>query len=357
MRAWVEVDLGALRRNAAAVARHGGVPLIPMVKADAYGLGAVRAARALDSLREVWGFGVATIAEGDELRRAGLAKPIVVFTPLLPRDLDAAERLGLTPALGDVAAIARWSSTGRPWHLAIDTGMNRAGVTWTEVGALDQLLRRCPPEAAFTHFHSAELDDGSMEVQEERFASALTALPARPSLLHADNSAAIARRSPSKWDLVRPGVFLYGVGSGASAAIQPEPVASVRGRIVDLRSVADGEGVSYDATWRASGRRRIATIPVGYADGYRRSLGNHGEALLRGRRVRVAGLVTMDMTMLDVTGSPCGLDDVATLLGRDGDQVLTLEAVAEKGSVSPYELLTGLRQRLPRRYVGDGGAA
>jgi alanine racemase len=356
MRAWVEVDLGALCRNAAAVARHSNVPLLPMVKADAYGLGAVRVARALDGLREVWGFGVATVGEGEELRAAGIARPVVVFTPLRAADLDAAERLDLTPALGEWSTIERWASTRRPWHLAIDTGMNRAGLGWRDVAKLEALLRRSPPAAAFTHFHSAELDDGSMEEQEERFRSALAALPARPELLHAENSAAAARRSPSAWDLVRPGIFLYGVGSGGAAGIAPEPVASVRARIVEVRTVSDGEGVSYDATWRARGTRRVATVPVGYADGYRRALGNRARAAVRGRLVPVAGVVTMDMTMLDVTDCPCAVDDVVTLIGRDGDAELPLGDVAAAGEISPYELLTGLRQRLPRRYVGEEGA-
>jgi alanine racemase len=353
MRAWVEVDLGALRRNAATVARHSGAPLLPMVKADAYGLGAVRVARELDAMHEVWGFGVATVREGEELRRSSITKPILVFTPLLARELDAAERLLLTPALGDAKAIARWATSGRPWHLAIDTGMHRAGVSWREVASLEPLLRESPPEGAFTHYHSAELDDGSLEMQEERFHRAIAALPARPALLHAENSAAAARRSPTTWDLVRPGVFLYGVGSGPRAGIAPEPVVSLRARIVETHSVPDGEGVSYDATWRASGTRRIATIPVGYADGYRRILGNRGEALIRGRRAPIVGVVTMDMTMIDVTSCPCDVGELVTLIGADGGALLDVESVAARGELSPYELLTGLRQRLPRCYVPE----
>lgn len=354
MRAWVEVDLGALCRNAAAVARHANVPLLPMVKADAYGLGAVAVARALERLEEVWGFGVSSVREAEELRRAGITRPIVCFTPLLPADLDAAERLDVIPALGDVHAIERWGSCERPWHLAVDTGMHRAGVPWRDVAALEPILRRHPPAGCFTHYHSAELDDGSMEVQEERFRRAVAALPARPAVLHTENSAAAARRSPSAWDLVRPGVFLYGVGSGSAAGIAPEPVVTLAARIVEMRSVPDGEGVSYDATWRARGTRRIATVPVGYADGYRRALGNRARAAVRGRPVPVAGLVTMDMTMLDVTDSPCEIGDVVTLIGPGAQDVASVAASAD---LSPYELLTGLRQRLPRRYVGGAGAA
>lgn len=349
-RAWVDIDLGALRRNGVAIATRAGVPLVPMVKADAYGLGAVRVARVLDEL-DPWGFGVATVREGEELRRVGITRPIIVFTPVLDADLDAIRRGGFRPALETRECIARWSASEAPWHLAIDTGMGRSGVRWTDVADLRELLERTPPEGAFTHFHSAEVDDGSREEQERRFEEAIAALPLRPMLLHTDNGAAAVRSARSRWDLVRPGIFLYGVGSGRRAAIQPEPVATIRARVTAMRWLEDGDTVSYLATYRAKGRRRIATLPLGYADGYRRSLSNKASVLLNGRRAPVAGLVTMDMTMIDVTDVPCEIGDVVTLLGRDGDDAITLDELGEASGLSPYELLTGLRQRLPRRYI------
>jgi alanine racemase len=351
-RAWIDIDLGALVRNGAALRRRAGVPLLPMVKADAYGLGAVPVARALERL-EPWGFGVATVAEGAELRAAGIARPVVVFTPLLPRDLAAALAAGLTPTLFRPADIRAWAPSGRPWHLAIETGMNRAGVPWTQVGALAEVLRAHPPEGAFTHFHSADLDDGSRQLQERRLREAIAVMPARPPLVHAENSAALERVEPSPWNVVRPGVFLYGVGSGEGSQLAPEPVVSMRARVVDIHDLTEGETVSYGARYRAEGARRVATLAAGYADGYRRSLSLHGPVLVNGREVRVAGVVTMDMTMIDVTGVPCEVGDVATLIGRDGAHVLTVEAVAHAARLSPYELLTGLRARLPRVYGGD----
>ena len=347
-RAWVEVDLGAIRRNAALLATRGA-RLLPMVKADAYGLGAVPVARALAAL-DPWGFGVATVDEGIELRDAGITHPIVIFTPLVPDDLGAAREARLTPTLGHAREIAAWRAAGGgAWHLAIDTGMSRAGVRWDAVDALYDALAACPPEGACTHYHSAQLDDGTLAEQAERFALALAALPARPALVHAENSAALARADRSPWTLARPGIFLYGVGSGAP--LRPEPVVRLRARVVDVRAVHAGESVSYDATWRADGDRRIATLAIGYADGYRRALSARGVALLHGVRVPVAGLVTMDMTMLDVTGVPCAPGDVATLVGSDGRAGLDVESVARAGALSPYELLTGLRGRLPRVYV------
>jgi alanine racemase len=350
-RARVEIDLGALQRNGASVARRAGVPLLPMIKADAYGLGAAAALRALDVL-EPWGYGVATVAEGEELRDLGVTRPVVVFTPLLDQELTRARSARLTPTLGFPAEIEAWRRAGGgAWHLSIDTGMSRAGIPWRQVGEIRQLTELLPPEGAFTHFHSAELDDGSLEAQGRLFRDAVASLPSRPRLLHAANSAAIARQGRSEWDLVRPGIFLYGVGSGRSAAIQPEPVVNLRAPIVEIRDLQAGDTVSYDATLRVERAARIATLAVGYADGYPRSLSERGSVLVGGTLAPVAGTVTMDMTMIDVTTVRCEVGDVATLIGRAGDTVLTVERVADDAGISPYELLTGLRSRIERDYT------
>jgi alanine racemase len=350
-RAWVDVDLGALQRNAVAIAARAGVPLLPMVKADAYGLGAVPVARALERMKP-WGFGVATVEEGAELRAAGIDRRIVVFTPLDDDELAAARAHDLTPALSRAEAITTWRRLGgAAWHLAIDTGMSRSGIRWDAVQSLNDLVGDFPPEGAFTHFHSADRNDGSVVTQETRFRAAIDRLPARPGVLHTENGAAIEHRGRSSWDLVRPGIFLYGVGCGGGIA--PEPVVHLRARVADLRTVRDGETVSYLASYRAVGARTIATLAIGYADGVRRSLGNRGSAIIRGRTVPIAGIVTMDMTMVDVTDVPCEIGDVATLIGRDGDVLLDVGGVAQVGDLSPYELLTGLRSRVHRRYAGD----
>ena len=385
-RAWVDIDLGALRQNAADIARRAGVPIVPMIKADAYGLGAEAVAHALEPLAP-WGYGLATVAEGEALRAAGIDRPLLICTPLLPDEFPVARDARLTPALGDPHAIGEWiRSGGGAWHLAIDTGMSRAGVPWTEIAAVRDLVAESPPEGAFTHFHSSERNDGSMLAQEQRFREALAALPMRPMLLHTENSGALQRRERSEWDLVRPGVALYGVSTGEHVLWTPAPVVAVRARIAELRTVPGGGTVSYGAAYRAVGDRRIATLPLGYADGYRRSLSNRGSALLQGRRVPVAGVVTMDMTMIDVTGVDCAIGDVVTVIGgesgmdgresgignresepstepesvsrfpfpvsRSTHHDLPLETVAwDAEQMSPYELLTGLRARLVRRYA------
>ncbi|HEV2018327.1 MAG TPA: alanine racemase [Gemmatimonadaceae bacterium] len=351
-RALVEIDLGALQRNGTAVTRRAGVPLLPMIKADAYGLGAKGALRALEVL-EPWGYGVATAAEGEELRDLGVSRPIVVFTPLLDRELARARAVRLTPTLGFPREIEAWlKAGGGAWHLAIDTGMSRAGIPWREIDQIAQLAALAPPEGAFTHFHSAELNDGTLGAQESLFREAISRLPSRPRLLHADNSAAIARKGRSAWDLVRPGIFLYGVGSGSTAAIQPEPVVHLRAPIVEIRKLEAGDTVSYDATLRVERAVRIATLAVGYADGYPRSLSKVGSVLVGGTIAPIAGAVTMDMTMIDVTTVKCEVGDAVTLIGRSGNTVLTVERVADDAGMSPYELLTGLRSRAERTYTG-----
>jgi len=354
-RAWMDVDLGALVRNARESQSRAGVPLIPMIKADAYGLGAERVAKALEPL-DPYAYGIATIAEGRALRRAGITRPLIVFTPLLADEYAAARELALTPTLGFASEIAKWceDAGGNGWQLSIDTGMSRAGVPWRETAALRPVIERYPPAGAFTHFHSAELDDGSMAEQEQHFRDAIATLPARPQWLHTDASAAIVRRGRSEWDAIRPGVYLFGVGSGAGPALDPEPVVHVRARIVETRWIEPGDTVSYDATYKAESQRRIATIPMGYADGYPRSLSNRGTALTARGVVPIVGLVTMDMIMLDVTEPDCQIGDEVTLIGAgENGQSIRFEELARLAEMSYYEVMTGLGSRLERYYIDE----
>jgi alanine racemase len=281
---------------------------------------------------------------------------LIVFTPLLADEYAAARDLALTPTLGFATEIERWcrDGPGIGWQLSVDTGMSRAGVPWRETAALRPILERYPPAGVFTHFHSAELDDGSMAEQEQHFREALATLPARPQWVHTDASAAIVRHGRSEWDAIRPGVYLYGVGSGAGTALDPEPVVHVRARIVETRWIEPGDTVSYDATYKAETRRRIATIPLGYADGYPRSLSNRGSALTSHGTVPIVGVVTMDMIMLDVTDVDCQTGDEVTLIGsgENGEQIGLAELVG-LADMSYYEILTGLGTRLERYYIDE----
>jgi alanine racemase len=366
-RAWLDVDVDALRHNAAVLRARAALPLLPMVKANGYGVGAVAVARALgvpfDDQAEQpdapWGVGIASLDEAELLRESGCLGRIVCLQPLLPDELDRAHALGVTPSLHRAVDILRWATLGAghgsaaaPYHLSIDTGMARAGIRWDDVASLREPLRQAPPAGVFTHFHSADESLTSREEQDRRFADAVAALQdlLPPGvLIHSDNSGAIVSRvAGSPGHLARPGIALY--GGLFTNELGLRPVVHLRARVIDLRAVYAGESVSYGATWRAQGERRIATIACGYADGYRRHLSNVGVVLINGVRCPVVGRVTMDMIMVDVSAVSCDVGQVATLLGTDGQDTLSVEVVAGLAGVSPYEVLVGLTLRVPVVY-------
>lgn len=349
-RAWVDIDLGALVANAQTVARISGGRLLPMVKANGYGLGAVRVVRALERVGP-WGYGVATLEEGAELRAAGIDRPIVLFTPLLPAWIDLCLELDLRPSIGDLAALEAWTArSARPFHVEIDTGMSRSGFRYDAAalrGAAAELLARADGwEGIYTHFHSPEANPAATDEQWTRFQAVVAALPRRPPLVHAANSAAAVSGRRYTADLVRPGIFLYG---GGPVGPTPRPVAALRARVVALRRLAPGDTVSYGATWRADRPTTVATIATGYADGVPRAAGRAPrEVELGGRTLPIVGRVAMDMLMAEVSDDhPVTLGDVATVWGG----VVSLDRQAESAGTVSYELLTMLGARVPRRYV------
>ncbi len=348
-RAWVDVDLDAVLANARHVANVSGARLMPMVKANGYGLGAVRVARALERL-DPWGEGGATVEEGAELRAAGIDRPIVLFTPPPPAWLPAIRRHRLTPALGDLEALRAWlaASDGRSFHLAIDTGMSRAGFPAgdrVQMATVRELLAGARGyEGASTHFHSADTDEASVREGWRAFHEAVSALGPWPPLLHAANSAAALAGHASAGDLVRPGIYLYG---GRAGPHQPKPVAALRALVVSVRRLAPGETVSYGATWRAERPVHVATLAIGYADGLPRAFARSGIVRLGARNAPVRGRITMDMTIVETDGSVQVGDD-ALIFGEE----LLLDAQAERAGTIAYELLTSLGRRVERRYRG-----
>jgi len=317
-----------------------------MVKANGYGLGVVAVTRALEQGVDPWGFGVATVGEGRELRAAGIRRPIVVFTPARVDQLPEYKIHALQAVLAGPATTAVWDA---PFHLEIDTGMARGGVRWDDRRALAGVSEPAM-EGAFTHFHSADIDAGSVEVQLQRFGDAIQSLGRRPGLLHVANSAGAFRvRAP--FDLARPGIFLYGAQVAADLPM-PEPVAALRSRVVSVREVLPGETVSYGGEWRAARATAVATIGIGYADGVPRASQGRMQVLLHGRRCAVLGRVTMDMIMADVTplSSRVAVGDVVTVVGRDGDDAITWDEFAAWAGTISYEVLTRLAPRLPRYY-------
>ncbi len=345
-RAWVEINLANLLENARTVqAAAGGISLLPMVKANAYGLGVLEAVGALEAV-DPWGYGVATVPEGLELRAAGIARPILVFTPPVPDQLDVYRQSSLTAVLDDPTVAGGWTL---PYHVEIDTGMGRCGVRWSDTDA----LRACAGahlEGAFTHFYAADTNPAATAEQEERFRTAAAQFPTRPRLLHAANSAG-AWRMHDRLDLCRPGIFLYG-GKAGDGLADPLPVVSVRAAVVSVRTLEPGDTVSYGAEWRAPHVTRVATLAIGYADGVLRAGQGRAHVLLSGARYPVVGRVTMDFIMADVgVDTPVRVGDVATVIGTSGPEAITIDDVAEWAGTISYEVIARLGPRLVRRYV------
>jgi len=265
--------------------------------------------------------------------------------------LEEAQAHRLTPGLGCDAQLERWLAIapGMPFHLEVDTGMGRAGY---HPDAFVPAASGCSDlpgfEGVYTHFHSADVAPQTVREQRQRFAAALAALPKRPALVHAANSAGALLAPEAGDDLVRPGIFLYG---GAVPGYRPEPVVTWRARLIESRWRESGWTVSYGATYRTRGRTCLATVAAGYADGVRRSLSGKGTALVQGRRVAFAGRVTMDMTVLDMGDAEPPADAVATLIGADGAETITLDEVAAAAGTISYEILTGLTRRVERVYT------
>jgi alanine racemase len=344
-RGWAEISLANLVANARAVlAAQQGARLLPMVKADAYGLGAVPCARALRAV-DLWGYGVATLAEAEQLRAAGFREVILVFTPAEPGDLHAFRDLDLRAVLDRPEAVRGWD---RPFHLEIDTGMSRCGVRWDDEAAL-AACRSPRLEGVFTHLHSADVRPDTVPGQWQRFVAARRALGPRPPLVHVANSAG-AWRVPEVLDLARPGIFLYG-GAVAPDVPVPAPVLALRAPVVSLRKVRTGETVSYGGEWVAPADTTIATLGIGYADGVPRAIQDRARVLLGGRRLPVIGRVTMDFLMIDAgDGAGIRVGDAATLIGSAGGDTISLDAFARSAGTIAYDVLARLGPRLDRRY-------
>jgi alanine racemase len=384
--AWVDVDLDALSRNLVELrGRLAGTRVMAVVKADAYGHGAPGVSKALAGAGIDW-LGVALLEEGAEIRRAGVEVPILVLGTARPAKVALYRRYQLIPTVSSLAELALWrdwaagETSPQPLHLKVDTGMARLGVAMDEVPQALAILRQSPRlrlTGLLSHFAEADdLASPRTQRQDERFAAVLAQLTARERdgiVVHMANSAAALNRPRSRHDLVRLGIALYGIDptqpaprgrrgniapggrvAAASSDSGLEPVMSVRARIVQLRTVPAGTALSYGGRMVTQRRSEIAIAPVGYADGYSWRLGGKASALVRGRRVPVAGSVTMDMTLLDVTGTGAGVGEEIVLLGRQGDEEISAGELAQIAETISWEILCHLGLRLPRRYRRAG---
>jgi alanine racemase len=364
-RARIEIDLDALERNFRRLARHvAPAGVLPVVKADAYGHGAVEVAHALEPLGAA-GFAVARVEEGAALRESGVRARILVCSPVHPGWLGELARHDLTPvvsALEQLDALEEFAlaSGWRPAiHLKLDTGMHRLGMPESQVEAAFARLRGSRLvrwEGLMSHLADAELaESATNERQQRAFEAALARLlPGERERLsvHLANSAGAVRLPGSRFDLVRPGLALYGECPWpAGAELGLEPVLALRGRIVQVQEVAAGEKVGYGGRWQAARASRIAVVGIGYADGYPWRAGNRAEALVDGRRVPVVGAVSMDLMALDVTGVAAATGDEVTLIGRQGGATIPVGELAERAGTISYEVLCHLRLRLPRAWL------
>jgi alanine racemase len=362
-----EVSLAALRENcrAARALVAPGVDVLAVVKADAYGHGAVAAARAFLA-GGAWGLGVSMVGEGVELRRDGIDAPIVVLGGAFPgeeaavvaHDLEVAvARADAATALAQAARVAR--RTVRV-HLKVNTGMTRLGCEVEELPALARAVQEAGGleiVGLFSHFASADaVETAPAQVQRARFDEAVAALPVRPPHVHLANSAATLCLPAAHHTMVRPGLMLYGYAPAPHLAERAalRPAMRLRTRVAEVRKVPWGTPVGYGGTWIAPRPSIIATLPIGYADGYHRLASNRGQMLVRGRRVDVAGRVCMDHVMLDVTEVPgVAVGDEVVVFGPQGDEAIGADELAAWCDTIAYEMLTSVGKRVPRVYVED----
>jgi len=368
---WAEVDLDRFARNVAAIetAIGPGCSILLVVKADAYGHGAVEIARAAMEAG-VTMLGVATLHEGIELRSAGQSAPIVILSPSLRSEVDEIIENRLTPCVGSLEFADLLSrrcvahEVVSRIHVEVDTGMGRTGVSDGEAVAFIQKIHGMPNlklEGVFTHFPDA--DSGNTFFAEEqlrRFQEILDQLAVRDievPIRHAANSAGILSLPQSRLDMVRPGILAYGFYPSARVprTIPVEGVMSFKSRVAQLRDVPAGRFISYGRTYETKHTTRVGVLPVGYGHGLPWLLSNRGEVLIRGRRAPMIGRVTMDLTMVDVTEIPdVALGDEAVLWGEQSGARITLEEVAERAETLPYEILCSMGKRVVRVFLREG---
>jgi alanine racemase len=355
-RTWAEIDLGAVRDNVRALKRRARAAcLMAVVKADAYGHGSVLVSlAALEAGADF--LAVVTLEEGAKLRRAGITVPILIFTDLLPGKLPLAEEYRLVVTAHSLTSARRIAA--RPSlevHLKVNTGMNRWGVEPPEVGEARKILGS-QLSGVYTHFASADCDEDATRHQIEAFEGVLAAHPFGGTLVHAANSAATLWHPRSHYDCVRPGVALYGLhpaGDGGDPAEEGlRPAMALKSYVADVRRLEPGDGVSYGLTFRAEEPMFAATVPVGYAEGYRRALSGRAEALIRGERRPLLGRVTMDACVFGADGSVEVGDEVVLIGEQDGGRVAAEELALWAGTIN-YEVTTGVDPRRVERSYGD----
>ena len=371
-RGYVEVDLDAIRQNIEHMKRHlpSGTQMIGVIKTDGYGHGSVPIAHTLEGLDFLFGFAVATAEEALELRRAGVKKPILILGYTFPYAYESLirEDVRLTvfrrDTLGQLAEAAKICGKPARIHIKVDTGMGRIGITPDEKGcafvAEAFAATGVEVEGIFTHFACADVRDktsarGQLDVFQSFVKQAQKLAGRRIPYHHCANSAGILELPQAHMDIVRAGITLYGLRPSDQVDMEMlplRPALSLRSHLVYIKELQPGQSVSYGSTFTAQSPIRVATVPLGYGDGYPRSLSGRGYVLIRGRRANILGRVCMDQFMVDVTDIPEAVEgDPVTLIGEDGRETITADELGDLSGRFNYELVCDLNKRLPRIYL------
>jgi len=366
---YVSIDLDRISANFRAIREKAGVPVMAIIKADAYGHGAIQIARHLQG--ECGFFGVSSMLEAMELRQAGVDTPILVLGHTRTAAFAEAVRENIRPTIyryEDALALSeegvRQNKTV-PFHFAVDTGMGRLGFQATEADAdicakISQ-LPNLETEGLFSHFATADCADLSRAREQaqlfDKFDAMLRSRGVEVKIRHLDNSAGLMNFD-NHYEMVRSGIVTYGMYPSEEVApelLELEPALSWHSRVTHVKRLEPGRPISYGGTFVTEKPTMVATVPVGYADGYRRSLSNRFYVLIRGKKAPILGRVCMDQMMVDVTDIPdVQINDRVVLVGRDGDQQITMEEIAAVADSFNYEFVCGISRRVPRFYYRNG---
>ncbi len=361
---WAEIDLGALTHNVSAIRQclRGGTQFAAVVKKNAYGHGLVPVAQHLAS-NGIDYLAVYSLEEGLELRRANISIPILVFGVIPPVEAKVVIGSNLTPTVMEPDLASALDSAARELdtiikvHVKVDTGLNRSGVALEDASQLLSFLfslDNLQVEALYTHFSSAnEPDKTPTETQLRLFLELASAYP-QVKMLHAANSAATLKFPQTHLNMVRVGIAMYGLCPSpyVEKKVALKPVLSLKGRIVRIHPLRAGDCVGYGLTWTARSEALVALVPIGYGDSLPRLLSNRGEALVRGRRVPICGVISMDQSVLDVTSVPgVEVGDVATFIGKQPPEDISADEFAGWASTINYEVVTGIPSTLPRIFL------
>ena len=372
LRTWVEINLDALEYNFDAVREElpENMKILAVVKANAYGHGAIGVAKFLEDKADY--LAVAATDEALELRKNGVNCPILILGHIPYGDYDNIVKFNITPTISDfyeaelLSKAAVKAGVTAPLHIAVDTGMNRIGflVNAESVKEIKEInsLPNIKIEGVFSHFAAADISDKTYTRKQvekfDQFMKTLSAEGVNAPIKHLYNSAAIADLE-KKYDMVRQGIILYGLRPSDEVEFNnikvPQPVMSMKTRVVQVKTLPAGECISYGCTYTTEKETKVATLCAGYADGVTRVLSNNGEVLIRGKRAKIIGRVCMDQFMVDVTDIPdVEAGDTATIFGTDGEETISVDEIAKKANTINYEMICNINSRVTRVYMKNG---